>query len=246
MVDLPLRINVQTIMKTNFPADGDFRNPPRPSHSLKGRVAIVTGAGSRANGIGNGRAASILLAEAGAFVVCVDLNQEWAERTVELIHQEFGEGKRPTAISLQADVTKAEQCRNIVQHTLNVYGRVDILVNNVGVSGPLGTAIDVDPALWAQGLEVNVTSMMLMAKYVVPVMERNDPHPISGRGSIINMGSVAGLMGGPSVLLYPTSKGAVVNMTRAMAVHHAKSLIRVNCVCPGTLEPQQFQSIDMR
>ena len=224
-------------MNTNFSAEADFRNPPRPSHSLKGRVAIVTGAGSRADGIGNGRAASILLAEAGAFVVCVDLNRAWAERTVELILREFGTGDKPRAVSLQSDVTKAEECQHIVQHTLDVYGRVDILVNNVGVSGPPGTAIEVDPGLWAQGLEINVTSMMLMAKYVVPAMERNAPHPISGRGSIINMGSVAGLMGGPGVLLYPTSKGAVVNMTRAMAVHHAKSLIRVNCVCPGTSSP---------
>ena len=208
--------------------------PPRPSRSLEGRVAIVTGAGSRAHGIGNGRAAAILLTEAGASVVCVDMNLDWAKVTVDMILEEFGREDKPArAIALQIDVTKEDQCKHAVEYALQIYGRVDILVNNVGVGGPLGTAVDVDPAQWAKGLEVNVTSMMLMTKYAVPAMERNERHPIAGRGSIVNMASVAGLVGGTPMLLYPTSKGAVINMTRAMAVHHAPSGIRVNCVCPG-------------
>ena len=85
------------------------------------------------------------------------------------------------------------------------------------------------------GLEVNVTSMMLMVKFAVGAMRANAPREDEGyiRGSIVNMGSVAGLQGGTPSLLYPTSKGAVVNMTRAMAAHHARDGIRVNCVCPG-------------
>ncbi|KAF9559229.1 NAD(P)-binding protein [Agrocybe pediades] len=212
--------------------------PPRPSRSLQGRVAIVTGAGSRANGIGNGRAAAILLAEAGANVVCLDMNLDWANVTVDMILADVGRPQGdevPRAIALQIDVTKEDQCKYAVEHTLQRYGRLDILINNVGVGGPLGTAVDVDPAQWAKGLEINVTSMMLMTKYAVPAMEKNERHPIAGRGSIVNIASVAGLVGGTPMLLYPTSKGAVVNMTRAMAVHHAPSGIRVNCVCPGML-----------
>lgn len=210
----------------------DPENPPRPSRTLEGRVAIVTGAGSRAAGIGNGRAASILLAESGARVVCVDLNIDWAEVTASMITKEFGENK---AIAHKADVSKENDCKSVVEIALEKFGRLDILVNNVGIGGPEGTAVDVDPENWAKGLEVNVTSMMLMAKFAVPAMEKNTRGEISGRGSIVNIASVAGLIGGTPALLYPTSKGAVVNMTRAMAVHHAPNGIRVNCVCPGTV-----------
>ncbi|PPQ97235.1 hypothetical protein CVT26_000761 [Gymnopilus dilepis] len=206
--------------------------PPRPSRSLAGRVAIVTGAGSRSNGIGNGRAAAILLAEAGAQVVCLDVNLEWAEVTVSMIAKEFGDDK---ALALRTNVTKEEECKAAVDTALEKFGRLDILVNNVGVGGPDGTAVDVDVKQWARGLEINVTSMMLMTKFAVPAMEKNERHPIAGRGSIVNIASVAGLVGGTPILLYPTSKGAVIQMTRAMASHHAPSGIRVNCVCPGML-----------
>lgn len=204
--------------------------PPRPSRSLSGKVAIVTGAGSRSAGIGNGRAAAILLAEADAKVVCTDINLDWAKMTVSMIEKEFGAGK---AVAIEADVTKETHCKKMVEVALKKFGRLDILINNVGVGGPEGTAVDVDPEQWAKGLEINVTSMMLMAKYAVPAMERNTLNGVSGRGSIVNIASVAGLVGGTPMLLYPTSKGAIVNMTRAMAVHHAPMGIRVNCVCPG-------------
>ncbi|KAG6826318.1 hypothetical protein H0H92_000335, partial [Tricholoma furcatifolium] len=205
----------------------DHLNPPRPSHSLSGRVAIVTGAGSQSTGIGNGRAAAILLAEAGAHVVCVDINLDWASTTVSMITTEFGDDT--LAIAVKADVTEAADCERVVQEALDQFGRLDILVNNVGVGGPQGTAVDVDQAQWARGLEINVTSMMLMAKYAVPAMEKNKRETLSGRGVIVNIASVAGLIGGTPMLLYPTSKGAIVNMTRAMAAHHAPAGIRVNC-----------------
>ncbi|KAF9456173.1 short-chain dehydrogenase/reductase SDR [Collybia nuda] len=206
--------------------------PPRPSLSLTGKVAIVTGAGSQAAGIGNGRAAAILLAEAGAAVICSDINLDHASLTVSMINEEFGSGR---AVAVQADVTNEDDCKHTVDMAIEKFGRLDILVNNVGVGGPTGTAVNVDPKQWARGLEINITSMMLMTKYAVPAMEKNPLESISGRGSIINIASVMGLVGGVPVLLYPTSKGAVVNMTRAMAVHHAPMGIRVNCVCPGLL-----------
>jgi NAD(P)-dependent dehydrogenase (short-subunit alcohol dehydrogenase family) len=213
--------------RANLP---DYENPVRPARSLKGKVAIVTGAGCRSAGIGNGRAAAVLLAEAGASVVCVDIDIAWAKMTVSMIEDEFGAGM---AVEVEADVAKEADCKRAVATAIEKYGHLDILVNNVGVAGPQGTAVDVEPTEWAKGLEVNVSSMMLMAKYAVPEMEKNDPDRLFGRGSIVNIASIAGLLGGTPMLLYHTSKGAVVNMTRAMAVHHGPMGIRVNCVCPG-------------
>jgi NAD(P)-dependent dehydrogenase (short-subunit alcohol dehydrogenase family) len=202
---------------------------------LAGKVAIVTGAGSRpGEGVGNGRAAAILLARAGAKLVLADAVIGWAEETRRMIEAEGGE-----AITVEADVTKPADCQRIVEAATGRWGRLDALVNNVGISGPKGTAEDVDPEEWAQGLLVNVTSMMLMAKYAVPAMRA------AGGGAIVNIGSVAGLKGGHPSLLYPTSKGAVVNMTRAMAVHHAKDGIRVNCICPGMVYTPMVQANDM-
>jgi NAD(P)-dependent dehydrogenase (short-subunit alcohol dehydrogenase family) len=198
-----------------------------PPRGLKGKVAIVTGAGCAGDGIGNGRAISIMLADEGCNVLCLDLNIEWAQRTAELTSSKPG---RARALPLKADVTKAVDCEAAVQSALKEFGRLDILVNNVGIGGAPGTAVDVDMEAWAKGLEINVSSMVQMAKYAIPAMQKNEGET---KGSIINMGSVAGLKGGTPHLLYPTSKGAVVNMTRAMSAHHAADGIRVNCVCPG-------------
>ncbi|KAH8727732.1 hypothetical protein GQ44DRAFT_647881 [Phaeosphaeriaceae sp. PMI808] len=200
-----------------------------PSRGLKGKVAIVTGAGCAGDGIGNGRAVSIMLAEEGCNVLCLDLNLEWAQKTTQISASKPGRAK---AIALQADVTKATDCEVAVQSALKEFGRLDILVNIVGIAGAPGTAVEVDMEAWAKGLEINVSSMVQMAKYAIPAMQKNEGET---KGSIINMGSVAGLKGGTPHLLYPTSKGAVVNMTRAMAAHHGADGIRVNCICPGML-----------
>ncbi|ETS75429.1 hypothetical protein PFICI_12373 [Pestalotiopsis fici W106-1] len=200
-----------------------------PSRSLRGKVAIVTGAGCVGEGIGNGRAISVLLADDGCNVICLDRNLEWAEATVKLANSEPNRG---TAIAMQGDITLAADCEAAVQLALDKFGRLDILINNVGISGAPGTAVEVDMEQWAKGLEVNISSMVQTTKYAVPAMLKNEG---TAKGSIVNMGSVAGLKGGTPHLLYPTSKGAVVNMTRAMAAHHSKDGIRVNCVCPGML-----------
>lgn len=200
----------------------------RPTRSLKSRVAIITGAGAIGDGIGNARAAAILLAEDGCNIVCVDKDETLAQRTVEMIEAE-GKGR---AVAIAADVTKSEDCERIVNSAIENYGRVDILFNCVGIGGAHGTAVDVDMVQWAKGLEVNISTMVLMSKHVIPEMMKND-RSAGYTGSIINMASVAGLKGGTPHLLYPTSKGAIVNMTRAMAAHHAPAGIRVNCICPG-------------
>ncbi|TQS31645.1 hypothetical protein Golomagni_08070, partial [Golovinomyces magnicellulatus] len=177
--------------------------PPRPSRDLKGKVAIVTGAGAAGDGLGNGRAIAILLAEDGASVICVDRETELAERTAQMINEE-GKGK---AVGVKADVTSEADCRVVVETAVARFGRVDILVNNVGVIGPKGDSTVTEVAEWAKAFEINVTSMVLMAKYAVKEMIKNEP--AGGiRGSIVNLGSVAGLRGGTPSLFYPTSKGA--------------------------------------
>ncbi|MGO4394308.1 SDR family NAD(P)-dependent oxidoreductase [Variovorax sp. M-6] len=190
--------------------------------SLQGRVAVVTGAGSRAEGIGNGRAAAILLARDGARVTLIDAVSEWVETTRRMIAEEGGEAEVAVC-----DVGRDGDCREAVDRTVQRWGRIDILVNNVGIGGPTGTAVDVDLQAWDEALRINVTSMMLMARHCIPHMQTQ------GKGAIVNVASVAGLIGGHPGLLYPTSKGAVVNMTRAMAAHHGAQGIRVNCVAPG-------------
>ncbi|KAJ5159571.1 uncharacterized protein N7482_006575 [Penicillium canariense] len=203
--------------------------PEPPSRSLQGKVAIVTGAGCLDDGIGNGRAISILLADDGCDVLCVDLNLDWANKTAEMITSKPNRGR---AVPFRADVTSEKDCESVVQAAVEQFGRLDILINNVGTGGAPGTAVDVDMAQWAKSMEINVASMVQMSKYAIPMMTRNEGEI---KGSIVNMGSVAGLKGGTPHLLYPTSKGAVVNLTRAMAAHHAAEGIRVNCVCPGML-----------
>lgn len=201
---------------------------------LAGRVALVTGAGSRSSDIGNGRAAAILMARQGARVLLIDAVHEAALETEEMIAREGG-----VSMALQVDVAQATECGKAVQAAIDAWGRVDILVNNVGIGGPPGTAVDVDLEAWDHAMRVNVTSMMLMARYAIPEMKKR------GAGSIINIASVAGLVGGHPSLLYPTSKGAVVNMTRAMASHHGAEGIRVNCVAPGMVYTPMVSSRGM-
>ncbi len=200
----------------------DSNDRTTDSRGLRGKVAVVTGAGSRADGIGNGRATAILLARHGTRVALLDENTEWAEHTRAMIADEGGE-----SFVVRCDVTVSADCQAAVQATVERWGRLDILVNNVGIGGPPGTAVDVDLDAWDRALRVNVTSMMLMARHAIPEMRK------LGAGAIVNIASVAGMMGGHHALLYPTTKGAVINMTRAMAALHGTEGIRVNCVAPG-------------
>ena len=190
---------------------------------VAGKVAIVTGAGSSAEGIGNGRAAAILLARNGAKVALLDFNEAAAAETAKMIADEGGE----ETIVIQADVTNVESCKAAIQATVDRWGRLDILFNNVGTSKVPGNAVEVDLEAWDRGLRLNITSMMLMVRFAVPEMIK------SGGGSIINNASVTALHGGHPNLLYPTTKAAVVNMTRTMAGQHGGDGIRVNAVAPG-------------
>jgi NAD(P)-dependent dehydrogenase (short-subunit alcohol dehydrogenase family) len=193
-----------------------------PNTGLKGKVAIVTGAGSRGDGIGNGRAAAILLAREGAKVALLDATRDWAEATKTMIEKEGG-----ISMVLVADVVDQAACAAAVKSTADAWGGVDVLVNNVGIGGPAGSVVEVDADAWDQGMGVNVKSMMLMSKYAIPEMQKR------GAGAIVNIASIDGLKGGNPSVFYSTSKGAIVNMTRSMAVHHGPEGIRVNCIAPG-------------
>ncbi|KAK5047268.1 hypothetical protein LTR84_006790 [Exophiala bonariae] len=196
---------------------------PPLAFSFSGEVAVVTGAGSRLDGeIGNGRATAILLARQGAKVALLDFNEDWAKETQRMITEEGG-----VSAVIRTDVTDEESCKNAVTKTVELFGTIHILVNIVGVGGALGDATNLDIAAWERDLRINVTSMVLMSRHVIPEMRKN------GRGVIVNMSSVSGLLGGNPSLLYPTSKGAIIQMTRAMAAQHGPENIRVNCVCPG-------------
>lgn len=193
-----------------------------PETGLAGKVAIVTGAGSRSDGIGNGRAAAVLLAREGTRVALLDAKADLAQTTKAMIDAESG-----TSMVVAADVADAASCAAAVKAVVDAWGRVDVLVNNVGIGGPAGNAVDVDPLAWDAAMRINVTSMMLLAKFSIPHMRR------AGGGAIVNIASIDGLRGGNQNLLYATSKGAVVNMTRAMAAQHGPEGIRVNCIAPG-------------
>ena len=188
---------------------------------LAGKVAIVTGAGSQLDdGIGNGRAAAILMAREGARVLLVDRKLEAAEATLALIHAEGGE-----AAAFAADVTNGAECAAMVAAATERWGRLDILDNNVGIGGA-GNVVTVDPEVWDRVMQVNVKSMMLASKHAIPAMIA------SGGGSIVNIASIAALR--PFRLTpYATSKGAVIALTQAMAADHGRDGIRVNCVAPG-------------
>jgi NAD(P)-dependent dehydrogenase (short-subunit alcohol dehydrogenase family) len=187
---------------------------------LEGKVAIVTGAGSVGEGIGNGRAAAVLFAREGARVLLVDRKRAAAEETLAMINGEGGE-----ADVFEADVTRSDECKAMVEAAVGRWGKLDILDNNVGIGGR-GTVVDVDEDEWDRVMRVNVKGMMLASKHAVPAMIAG------GGGAIVNISSIAAFR--PRGLTpYSASKGAVISLTRAMAVDHARQGIRVNCIAPG-------------
>jgi NAD(P)-dependent dehydrogenase (short-subunit alcohol dehydrogenase family) len=188
---------------------------------LAGKVAIVTGGGAAGDGIGNGRAAAILLARPGARVLVVDRALELAQRTVDMIAAEGG-----TAAAFAADITEEAQCAAMVAEAMSRFGRLDFLDNNVGI-GSRGSVVDEKPENWRRVMQVNVETMFLAARHAIPAMIRT-----AGGGAIVNVSSISALRP-RGLTAYTTSKGAVIALTRAMAVDHGPDGIRVNCVAPG-------------
>jgi NAD(P)-dependent dehydrogenase (short-subunit alcohol dehydrogenase family) len=191
---------------------------------LGGAVAIVTGGGSQERGIGNGAAAAIMLARAGARVALLDRERENAEATAARIEDEGGEAR-----VYECDVSRDEDCAATVAAVEADLGPAGVLVNNVGVAGPPGNAVEVDLERWDEDTRVNVKSMVQMSRHTLPAMLA------SGRGAIVNVSSAAGMLGGHPALLYATTKGAIIQMTRTMAAQHGEAGVRVNCVAPGMI-----------
>lgn len=192
---------------------------------LNGKVAIVTGAGSSGPGWGNGKAISVLFAREGAKVFAVDLRPGTVEETRSIIASEGGE-----CVSHTADVSKSADVRTFVQRCADTCGRIDILLNNVGILA-VGGPEETSEETWDRHIEVNVKSMFLTCKYVLPIM-RQQPRG----GVIVNISSIASIRytGYPSVA-YNASKGAVNQLTQNIAVQYAGKGIRANCVLPGLM-----------
>jgi NAD(P)-dependent dehydrogenase (short-subunit alcohol dehydrogenase family) len=192
---------------------------------LREKVAIVTGCGSSGPGWGNGKAISVLLAREGAQVFGCDLNHEAARETQDLIRNERG-----ICEVMSVDVAIAAQVEALVEKCIKQFGRVDVLVNNVGVVG-VGGPVEYPEQDWRRDFEVNVTSMFLNCKYVLPHMERQ------GGGSIVNIGSIASIRyTGVPYISYYTTKAAVLGFSRGVALQYASKHIRSNVVLPGLMK----------
>lgn len=185
-------------------------------NTLANKVALITGGAS-----GIGRATAILFAQEGAAVAIIDINAELGESAVREIVSTGGQ-----AIFIHCNVASADDCREAVEKTVATFGRLDILFNNAGIVRR-ADVVNTSEGEWDKVMAVNVKSVFLMSKFSIPYMEK------SGSGSIINMSSGWGLRGGKNAVSYCASKGAVTNMTRAMAIDHGRQNIRVNAICPG-------------
>jgi NAD(P)-dependent dehydrogenase (short-subunit alcohol dehydrogenase family) len=191
---------------------------------LDGKVALVTGCGTIGEGWGNGKAIAVLLARQGASVFGCDLDLAAAQATRTLIEAEGG-GAEVRA----CDVTQAADVEALVDACLARFGRIDILVNNVGRSEP-GDPVTMDEAVWDEQMDVNLKSAFLLCKHVLPVMERQ------GGGSVVNISSIAGLryIGKPQVA-YAATKAALMQLTQTTAVIYAPKGVRLNSVVPGLM-----------
>ncbi len=198
---------------------------------LEGKVAIVTGAGSSGPGWGNGKAAAVLFAREGARVFAVDRDPGALEETRAII---AGEGGACEAFT--ADVTRSDQVEALARRCSEQFGRIDILHNNVGVLA-LGGPVELSEASWDRLVEVNLKSMFLTCKHVLPVMEAQ------GKGAIVNIGSVAGIryLGVPYIA-YSTTKGAILAFTRSVALQYAAKGIRANTILPGLIDTPMVEA----
>ena len=191
---------------------------------VKDKVAVVTGIGSIGPGWGNGKATAVHFAREGAKIFGVDINLEAAEETKGIIDREGGE-----CMVLQADVSIADEVKSFVDRCIEVYGRVDILHNNVGILD-VGGPVETDEESWDRVIDVNLKSMFLTCKYVLPHMEKQ------GSGAVVNISSIAGIRWlGVPYISYASTKGAIRQFTQSIAIQYAQQNIRANTVLPGLM-----------
>jgi NAD(P)-dependent dehydrogenase (short-subunit alcohol dehydrogenase family) len=200
---------------------------------LQDKVAIITGAGQTpGDTIGNGRAMAVLFAREGGRLMLVDCNDESAQETRSIIEKEGGK-----ATAFKADITKAEDCRKMADACVDRYGKIDVLVNNVGTGAGDAGPVKLSEEAWDTIFDVNLKSMYLTCKYVLPYMEKQES------GSIINISSAAAVCAA-NMLAYKTSKAGVNALTHMIAMKYAKKGIRVNAIMPGLLNtPMAIEGI---
>lgn len=191
---------------------------------LKDKVALITGAGS-----GIGRESALAFAAEGAAVVAVDVREDAGRETVEAI-----EGAGGRASFVRSDVSRADDCQAMVAHAEATFGRLDVLFNNAGIMDSRDDdAVTTDEDVWDLTMAINAKGVFLGCKYGVPALRR------AGGGSIINTASFVALVGAATPqVAYTASKGAVLALTRELAVVHAREGIRVNALCPGPLRTE--------
>jgi NAD(P)-dependent dehydrogenase (short-subunit alcohol dehydrogenase family) len=192
---------------------------------LAGKVAIVTGAGS-----GIGRASAVRFASEGARVAAADLDGARCEETVGLITRGGGE-----ALAVAGDVSRPEAVERLVAQAAETFGGVHVLVNDAAVTA-FGSLADAPVEDLDRVLAVNVRSVWLCAQAVLPHMRR------AGGGSIVNLASITGIVGAPGMAAYATSKGAVITLTRTLALEAAEQNIRVNCICPASIDTSMLRA----
>jgi NAD(P)-dependent dehydrogenase (short-subunit alcohol dehydrogenase family) len=191
---------------------------------LTDKVTLITGAGS-----GIGQAIALLFAQEGSAIFAADLDEGAAQETVRQIDDGNGQ-------ALGADVSRTEDVRRMVDACLRRFGRIDVLCNNAGI-GSTQTVVDTPEEVWDRVFEVNVRGTYLCCKYVIPHMIE------AGGGVIVNIASVAGLVGLKNRAAYCASKGALVTLTKAVAVDHVSQNVRCNCICPGTVDSPWVQRL---
>jgi len=195
---------------------------------LQGKVALISGAGA-----GIGRASALVFAQQGCRVVVADLNEKAGHETVSMVKAQGGE-----ATFVRADVSKEKDNEEMVKVAVRAYGKLNILFNNAGIMHPDDNgAIDTDEKIWDLTMNINAKGVFLGCKHGIPAILR------SGGGSVINVASFVAIIGAAtSQVAYTASKGAVLSLTRELAVIHAKQNLRVNALCPGPLKTELLMS----
>jgi NAD(P)-dependent dehydrogenase (short-subunit alcohol dehydrogenase family) len=193
---------------------------------LKDKVVLITG-----SGMGLGQAMALLFSREGAKIIVPDINTEAGEETVDAIRKEGGD-----AIFVRADVSKGDDAERMIRAAVDTYGRIDVLVNNAGVQVEKNVP-DTTEEEWDYVLGVNLKGTFLCSRAAIPQMRRQ------GGGSIICISSISGLVGQPNQASYNASKHGVIGLVRSMACDHAEERIRINAICPGSMNTPMAANI---